>query len=270
MNFLRHSKVPVYTIRHTLEISELKGMGYIGKARALAEQLIGPISLQYTSDIIGVTNEITQYEYSRLRNKNKFVYTNPNGINLLETKTAEDFRNNIPQILFIASYFADWHGLDLLLEDLCHNKSNFILHIVGKTNQYQRILADNDTRVVFHEHMSKKEIRKLASFCTVGLSSFALHRKNMKEACTLKVREYLSLGIPVYAGHKDVFPKTFKYYHYGPPRFDEIIRYSNSVKNTTRLEVKQSSRHLIDKDILLANLYRFLATPHSINMSQQI
>lgn len=267
LKFLKNARIPIYTVHHTLEVPELKGMGSIGKARALAEQLIGPISIQYTTGIIGVTKEITQYESSRLKNEKKITYVYPNGINIKETKVIEDLRSNVPQLLFIASYFADWHGLDLLLKDLCNNHSSFILHVVGKTSEYQRSLANNDKRIVFHGHMSKKEINELASFCTLGLSSFALHRQNMIEACTLKVREYLALGLPVYSGHRDIFPSDFEYYYYGPPSFNEIIKYCNNVEKATRLEVRESSKHFINKDILLNKLFQFLETSYSTNKS---
>lgn len=37
----------------------------------------------------------------------------------------------------------------------------------------------------------------------IGIGTLALHRKGMKEASPLKVREYLAYGLPVILGYKD-------------------------------------------------------------------
>ena len=39
--------------------------------------------------------------------------------------------------------------------------------------------------------------------CHVGIGSLALFRNSMKEACTLKVREYWARGLPFVVGYED-------------------------------------------------------------------
>ena len=39
--------------------------------------------------------------------------------------------------------------------------------------------------------------------CDGGISSLALYRNGLSEGCSIKTRQYLSLGIPVLAGCKD-------------------------------------------------------------------
>ena len=39
--------------------------------------------------------------------------------------------------------------------------------------------------------------------CVIAFGTLALHRKQMNEACPLKVREYLAFGLPVVIGYGD-------------------------------------------------------------------
>jgi hypothetical protein len=46
-------------------------------------------------------------------------------------------------------------------------------------------------------------LNELCSFCHIGLGSFALQRKALNDASTLKMREYGARGLPVVYGHLD-------------------------------------------------------------------
>ena len=81
----------------------------------------------------------------------------------------------------------------------------------------------------------------------------------MKEACPLKVREYLANGLPVYAGHKDVFPSTFEYFRFGLPRMDHILDYARTVVSFPQHQVREAASDFIDKRILLRQLSDQLA-----------
>ncbi|MFX8895379.1 glycosyltransferase family 1 protein, partial [Acinetobacter baumannii] len=87
---------------------------------------------------------------------------------------------------------------------------DFILHIVGDVSVEDELLAKKDSRVILHGPLTNIEISQLMSKMWIGLASFGLFRKRMKEACTLKVREYLNYGLPIYSGHKDIFPEEFE------------------------------------------------------------
>lgn len=262
LHFLMTSNIPILLVHHTLEVPELKSLGKIGKIRAIADNFIGNFCISFSSGVIGVTNEIIKYEKSRLicqaKSKKSIVY--PNGIFIDEDNVFKDNdfviknKSDTPEILFVASYFFEWHGLDLLLQDLRNTESNFILHIIGVVNDSHKKIADNDHRVIFHGSLSKMEINTIANNCSIGLSSFALNRKGMSEACTLKVREYLSLGLPVYSGHYDTFPKDFIFFKVGEPTFNSILNYCKELEGVTRLEVFQRSIEFIDKRSLIIKL----------------
>ncbi len=258
--FLLISKKPIFLVHHTLEEPELEmNKSFIWKIRYFSEKIIGRLCIRASSGIIGVTNEIIEYEKSRVDFLEKKSYLFPNGINV--NHLIIDFlypASKEKKILFIASEFSEWHGLDLLFEDMKTNTQQFELHLIGQLLPKDYTYAISDSRVKLHGIKDKKFIEQVSSECHIALGSFALERKNMKEACTLKVREYLSFGLPVYSGHVDVFPSEFKFYKVGLPSIAEILKYAEQFENITKLEVLNESEKYIDKAYLVGNLYNDL------------
>lgn len=256
--FILSSSKPVYLVHHTLETYELRmSAGIINKMMWLLESLIGGLSIRLAHCVIGVTNEIANYEKTRVNQPRKKTLVYPNGIKYINSNRS-DSRKNIPELLFISSYFYPWHGLDLLLDAAEKYQGEFILHLVGKISMDDSVRAKKDIRIKMHGYLSADEISRLSDSCWIGLSSFALQRNKMKEACTLKVREYLMLGLPVYAGYKDVFPDGFTFYRHGGIDFNEIVDYANSIRQHSRKSVAESSRPYIDKDSIIKTLYMSL------------
>jgi|26BtaG_2_1085354.scaffolds.fasta_scaffold07582_2 hypothetical protein len=255
LNFIKSSKTKVLLMHHTLESSELKSLGYLGYIRYIGDKYLGAVCISKSDGIIGVTNEIINFEKSRIKNKkiNSFLY--PNGIRIDYSELLLNYKSKEIELMFVASYFFDWHGLDLLLKNIKESNEKFILHIIGEVSKKDKKSGINDERIIFHGSLNRDEIINIAQHCNVGLSSFALYRKGMNQACTLKVREYLSLGLPVYSGHQDVFPDDFPYYKYGPPLIDNIIKFSKETILTSRNEIRKESSRYINKKILLSKLF---------------
>ncbi len=81
----------------------------------------------------------------------------------------------------------------------------------------------------------------------------------MKEACTLKVREYLNYGIPVYAGHRDAaLPEEFPYYKNGDVNLSDMIHFAEKCRNFSKNEIARSAAKYISKDVLLNKFYNQL------------
>ncbi|WP_168408976.1 glycosyltransferase [Acinetobacter indicus] len=257
--FLLVSKKPIFLVHHTLEEPELEmNKSFIGKIRFFAEKIIGKLCIRASRGIIGVTNEIIEYEKSRVNGLGKKSYLFPNGININNLTNDFCYPSKEKKILFIASEFSEWHGLDLLFADMKTNNQQFELHLIGQLLPKDYTYAIGDSRVILHGIKDKKFIEQVSSECNIALGSFALERKNMKEACTLKVRDYLNFGLPVYSGHVDVFPSEFKFYKVGLPSITEILKYAEQCENTTKLEVSNESANYIDKAYLVRNLYNDL------------
>ncbi len=255
--FVRACKRPVYFVHHTFEVDELElPGGLVGFVRAYLEKIIGKYSIRNAAGIIGMTQEIVNYELERASSKFKKCYVYPNGI-VLNDSEVEDRRNtDVPELLFIAN-FAPWHGLDLLLNQVQKSKENFVLHLVGEVPT-DLLAFTQDHRIRVHGPLDQQQIRGLSAQCWVGLASFALRRKKMKQACPLKVREYLMLGLPVYGDYKDVFNDDFLYFKHGSEELTEIIDFCRHARRFEKKEVIEASRNLVDKKTLLAELYQKL------------
>ena len=256
--FLKKVKKPVFFVHHTLEVPELAMPGkLLDKIRSILEKTIGANTLGYATGLVGVTREILDYEKCRAKFKgvdqSGLIY--PNGIDCSDI-CIEDRRGKTIELLFVSSFFSPWHGLDLLIETLKNSNENFVLHIVGDVSETDLEYLLSDSRVILHGKLNHDEITDLSAKCHCGLASFALYRNSMKEACTLKVREYLMLGLPVYSGYHDIFPDDFAYYKMGNADMNEILEYAGQVAGISKMEVSRAARKYIDKTVLLGNFYK--------------
>lgn len=254
-HFVRQCKKPVFLVHHTLEVEELKTSGAFSSVRIMLENYWGRKSIANSSCIIGATQEIINYELSRISSTEKPSILYPNGIKYSAPKLSYE-GDEKPEIIFIAGSFAPWHGLDLLIDDIQKSDDIFTLHLVGRLNKEQEKTINQDSRIKIHGFLNKDQIEKLASRCRVGLSSFGLSRLRMQQACTLKVREYLELGLPVYAGYSDVFPDSFPFFKKGPPSIKEILRFAESMTSFERSNVSVAARPFIDKTDLVKRLHK--------------
>jgi glycosyltransferase involved in cell wall biosynthesis len=261
--FIDRVSIPTVLIHHTLETFELAMKpGPISTLRSWAEKMMGQRSLQAASGIIGVTQEILDYEIMRRKGSNIPTTVYPNGI-YYEKSPADDYRTENPELLMVASYFAAWHGLDLLLDSIASCSKSFILHLVGELSNEHKDKIKNESRICVHNSLNHTQIKKLSASCWVGLSSFALYRNNMKQACTLKVREYLMMGLPVYADYEENFPDNFLFFRKGEASIDNILFFANEMRSVQRKTIAESAEPYISKTALLTELYQWLIKNHN-------
>jgi glycosyltransferase involved in cell wall biosynthesis len=252
--FAKRCKKPIYFVHHTLEVPELQlAGGMAGWIRASLENFIGKKTLQLSKGVIGVTKEIVDYEMSRINTPKKINYVYPNGI-LYKQPTPKDRRGDTPELLFVAN-FSPWHGLDRVLHAIKKSDENFVLHLVGKVpNELKDQITD--PRVKLHGHLNQNQIVELSEQCWIGLASFALDRNKMKQACPLKSREYLMLGLPVYGDYQDVFPDNFIYYKKDKDNISSILNFCHQVRDCSKNDISVNSYPFIDKKILLSDIYK--------------
>ncbi|WP_158260095.1 glycosyltransferase [Zobellella endophytica] len=255
--FVSRCKKPVYFVHHTLEIPELSSESLFGRGRACLESILGGKTIRKAAGIIGVTQEICDYERYRAGQLNKKSIVYPNAI-MLNYSPVEDKRHYTPNLLFVSSYFYSWHGLDLLLKSMEKNKDSFTLHLVGKLSKSDHEVASRDNRVVIHGHKNISEIRNIAADCWLGISSLALDRKNMQQACTLKVREYLAMGLPTYANYEEVFPEEFLFYIKGDCSIERILEAARKNRKYSRHMISELSGPYISKKSTVLKLYNDL------------
>jgi glycosyltransferase involved in cell wall biosynthesis len=277
----------VFTIHHTFEIEQIRLGGgikqliasFLGKPAlsqskivnhlgnglaaivALIEQQVGKRILAKTKGIIGVTHEIAEYENARL-NQKKPSYSFPNGIDVSSIELVADERSGIPKLVFIASDVSlSWHGLDLLIDALKNSSELFELHIIGGGYQPFAEVCAEDERFVFHSAKIRSKYKKIFAKSDVGIGAFAHKRVGgMKEACTLKVREYLASGLPVYSGHQDgALPENFLFYNKGSLEVEAILNYAKKCRQVSREEIRKQATLYIDKKQLMLYLAQWIA-----------
>lgn len=243
-------------VHHAKEIDELKlvRVGWKGSLASFVEKYTGRIAVKNSLGIVGVTEEIAVYE-NKERNLNKPIFLYPNGIEVDEISLAQDNRvKNESHIIFICSYFSEWHGLDILLKAIDNDDSNekYFVHLVGNLTLDQESEIEknkNKEKIIMHGVLTQQQYLYVASKCDIGLGSLALYRKNLDEASTLKVREMLAMGLPVFSGHKDAaFDENFTFYQYSQD-FDlnQLLAFCKTNKELKREVVRMASKELIEK-----------------------
>ena len=249
----------VVTVHHTFEIEESAQAGGLkGRLKAAIERHLGARTLARCSGLIAVTAEIAAYEQARLQRRLPALVV-ANGIDLSAQALAGDERGGVPKLLFVASRFAAWHGLDLLLDAVGQSSTEFELYLVGELPDAERQRALSDARITCTGYLAPTAITALMGRCDLGISTLALARKGMREACTLKAREYLGGGLPCWADHQDsALPADFPFMRQGGAALDDMLSFALGMRRRSRAEVRAAAAPLIEKSTLLRRTARFI------------
>jgi len=149
-------------------------------------------------------------------------------------------------------------GLDLLLEAAQRTDQDFVVHIVGGLSEAQKSELATDPRFVAHGYLEIDKVNELMARSTLGLCTFGIHRKKFTEGNTLKIREYLRAGLPVYSGHRDSFDDSFPYFRHGPADFDAMLKFAEQMRSVDRQTVSAEAKPIIDKKVVLTDIYEGL------------
>ena len=230
-----------FTVHHTLEESELTSSPFpFARLQLILERYLGRRVIAGARGLVCLTPEIARHELARVPPRlGRSVFVHPNGILYADdSDMPADRRGDVPELIFVASYFFEWHGLDTLLDSMDESDEDGRLHLVGTLPATARSKAEADPRVLIHDQLAPSQLDPLIAQCWLGLSSFGLSRKGMTEACTLKVRDYLQSGLPIYAGHRDsALPADFAFFRNGPAQWSAIIEYARVMRTVPRATI---------------------------------
>lgn len=237
-------------------------------SRFLKNHLIG---------LIGVTDEIS-IEESKTNSSLK-TQTISNGINVADVTFTKYIPFNKKKLIMtmIASEYAPWQGLDRLLNSLLIynniNKINIIINIVGQqisTSDSKLIQMINDTKENITINLlgikRGKELDEIMARSTLAIGSLAIYRQKLKEACALKVREYLARGIPfVYTAIDPDIPRDCRFALELPNdetsiEFEDIINFAIQTSNISDLanEIRAFAYKTVDWKIKVNEMYTFI------------
>jgi glycosyltransferase involved in cell wall biosynthesis len=198
-----------------VEYRKKKMFGYL-----ILDLLFGKSLREKADAIVGVTEEITRYQLSRGGNREKPHYTLGNGFDVLTVPVRDPpkFDGSEFHLLCVADV-SIWHGLDRLLQGIRHYPGTVKIkvHVAGDGKDLPRLkkmIADLglSDMVIFHGFTKDKDLDRLFNICHIAIGSLGIHRLGLKEASTLKVREYCARGIPfIYECRDPDFPADFRF-----------------------------------------------------------
>lgn len=157
-------------------------------------------------------------------------------------------------ILLLAS-MSFWQGYDRMIYALSQykDKENVILHFVGNDGDGSlarwKLLAeelDLKNQIVFHGALYGSDLDEIITLCDIGVGTLGLYRRNNVPGATLKVREYMSRGLPfVYSGEDVALKSEYEYAFQvsnddTPLDMQEIVNFANKMKN--RMEIPSKMR----------------------------
>lgn len=272
-SFLNKYGDKIFTEHHTDEIRELRSVGrLVDKFRAMNEILFSKFFLKRVKGIIGVTEEIRKLELKKIHPLSKPSTVISNGISVggINFTKFRPFDGKNLKIIFIASLFSSWHGLDKVINGLIKYKGNvnIELYLVGNLLESQKKHIKNikskKVSISCLGLRTKKEIDELISNMNIAISSLALYRKGMAEACPLKTREYIARGIPFVYGYKDTDLSGKEGFALKLPiidsflDFNQIIDFANSIKYDICYEMRQFAKEKLDWSIKLLEMRKFI------------
>jgi hypothetical protein len=266
---LMHNRASVHHAKEQQELL-LIAPGLKGRLASLLEGISGRVGVRRASLILGVTNEIAQYELAQhAASRPVGAYGNgvlPASIPLLTDNRSRECR----RFAFICGVFSAWHGLDKLIEavDRCDAdlSGRLEVHLIGKLSNAQiaQIIRAPGRARVFRMHgvMDQMSYRDILSTCDAGVGSLAMERQGLREGSTLKVREMLAMGLPVYSGHRDAdIPEDFPYYRNASLiSVEDMLDFAQMMQLKTREDVAKSSTPYISKSAAMMRVASLLAS----------
>lgn len=188
------SKVPVILEINTLLKRELRHFGFFQRTiyRFFQRNIYTNVA-----GIVGITDEVI--DYYAIYNKPSIAIANGYDFEIaIQPEKGPEKDITRPNLLFIGSPGMVWHGLDHIYE-MVELLPEFDFHIVGESGDEFKPLSN----LTFHGYLPSSEIADMYSRMDIGIGTMALYRKEMRQACPLKVREYLAYGLPVIIGYYD-------------------------------------------------------------------
>jgi len=212
--FFRQNSGKIITEYHSDPIAELKviKVGILNPMRIAFERYNSPKLLNKTIGFISVTEELRQ-KYERMSSRKIPSVVVSNGVDVVRTSFTRSaaFKGDELNMIFVSSRFYPWHGLDRLLDGLqkYEGRIPINLFLIGRLTyavDQDRIKSFHNPRVKIIKtgFLSGDDLDSYFRKSHLAVSSLAIFRNNMSQACVLKTREYAARGIPFIYAYDDV------------------------------------------------------------------
>lgn len=203
--------------------------------------------------IAAPTREILDYYKTNQILKSYLI---PNGV-ILDAKITNDhkvYENELLNLVFLASSYQNWHGLDSLIRTMEASEKSFVkLHVIGS------IHSENRENVHFWGHREGEELSSILAKMDIGIGSFPPKNFHLKETSSLKHREYLRHGLPVFTGVYDALcDVSHVYFKVDEFKIEKIIEFALKVKGTSKGEIYSTFSHVIDRKAIIEDFVNTL------------
>ena len=189
---------------------------WAGRGRRAYQMLTRWILMRKARAFVFVTSELSNSaSFTGFRARHRVV---TNGVDLGAYPILPAAADPEPRLVFVGSAGQPWHGVDKLMR-LASLRPDWRFEIVGMDSDIMDPDAAVPPNLVFHGALDRAGVVEMLAKADVGVGTLALHRKAMDEACPLKVREYLAMGLPILYGYED-------------PDADDLGRYVLRIPNT--------------------------------------
>jgi len=179
------------------EIKKLSKTSLRNKIRYLYNYFTRWIFFKYAKGIVSVSYELLKFPFMNKYKKPSIVI--PNNLILENFQTIKDLHSNIPQLVFMGTSNYEWHGIDKIIELARQTKEKLFFHIIGSDGAIYPKLSN----VKFHGYLFREEYERIIRKCNIGISTLSLYKKDMIEASSIKLREYLAYGLPSIVGYTE-------------------------------------------------------------------
>ena len=148
------------------------------------------------SAMVFVTRELSERPSFYRYQARKEVITN--GVVVGEYPELPAPRGSAPTLVFVGNASRPpWHGVDKVIK-LATLRPAWRFEVVGDAGGDQAAPAN----ITWHGLLDREALLQVLARADVGIGTLALHRNGLEEASTLKVREYLAVGLPVLCGYQ--------------------------------------------------------------------
>lgn len=170
------------------------------------QRLSLPFCNKLISKKITVTQEIKDYEISyNFPEDCTSVISNGVMVNDVNPLPCVPFDGEHISMVFIASNFQPWHGLDRLINSINAYSGDIkiSLNIIGNVDEEQVPKSTNHNFIYHGCIYDTDQLDHIYSNCNLAISSLALYHNQITEACVLKTREYILKGLPFIYAYND-------------------------------------------------------------------
>jgi hypothetical protein len=262
-SFFRKNAGKIVTEHHTKELQEAYAYKTTLPQRAVTlfmERFLGPNMIRRCAGLIGLTDEIKEYELERA-GVSIPACTVANGVLVQDIPFSRHapYNGSALNLLCMANSFDEWYGLDRVLgglENYSSQKPFLHLSLVGNVfdrhlNLSKRLSRNERIKIDVLGRLHGPKLEQIFENTHIAFSSLASFRAKVRDACTLKTREYTARGLPFVIGYHDPdLEGEDEFFMTVPPNnspinMDHVVAFAERILN--RKGVSRSMRKFAEK-----------------------